>query len=245
MIPHQDRPYVDGTTNDSLVTQVFDYNGFGRVGRPSPNQVMGRTLGISFLAEPAPAASATRLVEGAPGRDTGWLLPASVIVVPVLLWSRRRRPRTDLLRASVVLWGCWLVVFAAVFSVSAINWYYLGALSPPIAALLGIAASQAWANRTLFAVRAVVASVVVVSVAYAAWLLPSAGTGVPSWLEGATVALALLAVGTTAAFAKTGRTAADIVGALSVVAAMVFVPAVASASVVINNLGASTRLFSR
>ena len=238
MIPHQDRPYVDGTTNDSLVTQVFDYNGFGRVGRPSPNQVMGRTLGISFLAEPAPAASAIRLVEGAPGRDTGWLLPASVIVVPVLLWSRRRRPRTDLLRASVVLWGCWLVVFAAVFSVSAINSYYLGALSPPIAALLGIAASQAWANRTALAVRAVVASIVVVSVAYAAWLLPSAGTGVPSWLEGATLALGLLAVGTTAAFAKTGRTAIGIVGALSVVAAMVVVPAVASASVVVNDLGA-------
>ena len=79
MIPHQDRPYVDGTTNDSLVSQVFDYNGFGRVGHPSPNQVLGRTLGISFLAEPTPAASATRLVEGAPGRDTGWLLPASVI----------------------------------------------------------------------------------------------------------------------------------------------------------------------
>ena len=238
MIPHQDRPYVDGSTNDSLVSQVFDYNGFGRVDRPLPNQVLGRTLGISFLARPAPAASATRLLEGAPGRDTGWLLPASVILTPVLLWSRRRHPRKDWLRASVVLWGCWLVVFAAVFSVSAINWYYLGALSPPIAALLGIAASQAWANRTVLAVQAVVVAVVVVSVAYAAWLLPSAGTGVPSWLKGVAVALAFLAMGTIAALAMTGRTALGAAGALSAVVAMVAVPAVASASVVINDLGA-------
>ena len=238
MIPHQDRPYVDGSTNDSLVSQVFDYNGFGRVNRPLPNQVLGRTLGISFLAEPAPAASATRLLEGAPGRDTGWLLPASVMVMPVLLWSRRRHPRTDRLRASVVLWGCWLVVFAAVFSVSAINWYYLGDLSPPTAALLGIAASQAWAHRTVPAVQAVVLGIIVVSVAYAAWLLPSTGTGVPSWLTGVAVALGFLAVGTIAALAVTGRTAASVAGALSVVAAMVAVPTVASASVVVNDLGA-------
>jgi 4-amino-4-deoxy-L-arabinose transferase-like glycosyltransferase len=238
MVPHQDRPYIDGTTNDSLVSQVFDYNGFGRVGHPSPNQVLGRTLGISFLAEATPAASATRLVEGASGRDAGWLLPASVIVLPVLLWSRRRHPRTDLLRASVVLWGCWLVVFASVFSVSAINWYYLGSLSPPMAALLGMAASQAWSNRTVRSVRLVVVGTVVMSVAYAAWLLPSAGTGVASWLGGVTVALGLLSAATIAAQANTGRKAAGIAGALTTVAAMVAVPAVASASVVMNNLGA-------
>jgi 4-amino-4-deoxy-L-arabinose transferase-like glycosyltransferase len=238
IVPHQDRPYVDGSTDDSLMSQVFDYNGFGRVGRPNPNQVLGRTLGIAFLAEPAPAASATRLFEGAPGRDTGWLLPASVIVIPVLLWTRRRHPRTDLLRASVVLWGCWLVVFAAVFSVSSINWYYLGALSPPIAALFGIAVSQAWAKRTVLTVQVIVVATVVVSVAYAVWLLPSAGTGVPGWLEGVTLALALLTTGTIIALAMTGRKAASVAGALSAVAAMVVVPAIASASVAINNLGA-------
>ncbi len=238
MVPHENRPYVDGSTNDSLVSQVFGYNGFGRVGHRSPNQVLGRTLGIPFLAEAPPAASATRLVEGPPGRDTGWLLPASVIVVPALLWSRRRRPRTDLLRASVVLWGCWLVVFASVFSVSAINWYYLGSLSPPIAALLGIAATQAWAHRRLVRVRVLVVGILVVSVAYAVWLVPSAGTGVPGWLEAVSITLAVLGAGTLAAQAKTDHKAVGVAGALTVVAAMVVVPAVASASVVINDLGA-------
>ena len=37
LVPQSSRPYVDGSCNDSLFTQVFSYNGFGRLGaRPSP-----------------------------------------------------------------------------------------------------------------------------------------------------------------------------------------------------------------
>ena len=31
LVPSQDRPYVDGSANDSVYTQVFDYNGLGRL----------------------------------------------------------------------------------------------------------------------------------------------------------------------------------------------------------------------
>ena len=87
-------------------------------------------------------------------------------------------------------------------------------------------------------VRVAVVGIVVGSVAYAVWLLPSAGTGLPGWLTWVTLTLALLAAGTIAAQGKTGRKAPVIAGALTAVAAMVAVPAVASASVVINDLGA-------
>jgi hypothetical protein len=90
----------------------------------------------------------------------------------------------------------------------------------------------------VLAVQALVVGVVVVSVAYAAWLLPSTGTGVPSWLEGLTIALAFIAAATIVTESKTGRKAAGIAGALTAVAAMVAVPTVASASVVTNDLGA-------
>jgi hypothetical protein len=44
LVPSHDRPYVDGSSNDSVYTQVFDYNGLGRLtgkwtavaGPPSP-----------------------------------------------------------------------------------------------------------------------------------------------------------------------------------------------------------------
>ncbi len=41
LVPAQHRPYVDGSPDDSVYTQVFDYNGLGRrpgTGRPSPGR---------------------------------------------------------------------------------------------------------------------------------------------------------------------------------------------------------------
>jgi 4-amino-4-deoxy-L-arabinose transferase-like glycosyltransferase len=237
LTPSHDRPYVDGTTNDSVVAQVFDYNGFARVGHLSPNQQLGRTLGIPFLAAPAPPASWDRLLTGAPGRDTGWLLPAAALTVPALLWTRRRRKRTDAVRAAALLWGTWLVLFAVVFSVSAINWYYLGALSPPIAALVATAGAQAWERRHLRAVQAGTAGLVVLAVGYAAWLLPSSGTGVWSGLVWMTLALGALGIGSVAAFAfRSGWPAG--VTAFVVAAGILLVPLWASVSVVTNDLGA-------
>jgi 4-amino-4-deoxy-L-arabinose transferase-like glycosyltransferase len=237
LTPSRDRPYVDGTTNDSVVSQVFRYNGFGRVGRPSPNQTLGRTLGITFLAAPAPRASVTRLFTGTAGRDTGWLLPAAALSVPALLWERRRRPRTDLQRAAVLLWGAWLVVFGCAFSVTAINSYYLGALSPPIAAMIGIAGSTAWAHRHARHVQGAVAVVVLLSAIYAVWLLPSSGTGLPGWLAWAMVALGVVALGCIAVFAASNRRVLAAPTALAAGAALLVVPFVASVSVVTNDLG--------
>ena len=43
LVPSQDRPYVDGSPDDSVYTQVFDYNGLGLAapgtGRPSPGRL--------------------------------------------------------------------------------------------------------------------------------------------------------------------------------------------------------------
>lgn len=235
--PSHDRPYVDGTTNDSVANQVFDYNGFARVGHASPNQQLGRTLGIGFLAAPAPPASWDRLLTGAPGRDTGWLLPAAVLAVPALLWARRRRDRTDPLRAAALLWGTWLLFFAVVFSASAINWYYLGALSPPIAALVAVAGALAWEHRHLRAVHIATAGIVALTIGYAVWLLPSSGTGVSPWLTWTLLALGTLGVAVLVALAA-GRRALAPVAAIVVAAGVLLVPLWASVSVVTNDLGA-------
>ena len=237
LTPRTHRPYVDGTTNDSPFSQVFDYNGFGRVHQNGPNQVLGRTLGIPFLAAPPPRPSATQLLRGAPGRDTGWLLPATAVAIPALLWTTRRRPRTDLQRAAVLLWGTLLVTFALVFSVSAINYYYLGALSPPIAALMGIGASATWAHRRARSVQLGLAAIVVASVTYALLLTPAAGTGRPTWLVPAAATLAAAALGAIIVFALTTRFAAAVTMAIAAGVAITLVPLVASTSVVTNDLG--------
>ena len=54
------------------------------------------------------------------------------------LWLTRGTARTDLVRASLLLWGGWLLVTAAVFSFmdGTIHPYYTVALAPAIAALV-------------------------------------------------------------------------------------------------------------
>ncbi len=75
LTPASQRPYVDGSQHNSVFAQVFDYNGFGRVGQPSPNAELGRTLDIPFLARPEPRPRWDRLLTGSYGRDSGLAAP--------------------------------------------------------------------------------------------------------------------------------------------------------------------------
>ncbi len=57
LTPASRRPYVDGSTTNSVFHMVFVYNGFSRLGQASPNQLLGQTLGSPLFSqnEPAPA----------------------------------------------------------------------------------------------------------------------------------------------------------------------------------------------
>jgi 4-amino-4-deoxy-L-arabinose transferase-like glycosyltransferase len=143
LVPAHDRPYVDGSANDSAYTQVFDYNGLGRLtgnwttiaGPPSPLLVAARESGQLLTAETfGIKPSWHRLLAGPFAADGGWLLPAGVIGALGVLISRRRRDRRDPLRAAVVLWGGWWLVLAAFFSAGTyLNSYYVAALVPAVA----------------------------------------------------------------------------------------------------------------
>jgi 4-amino-4-deoxy-L-arabinose transferase-like glycosyltransferase len=174
-VPETNRPYVDGSTNDSLFQQVFEYNGFTRVGHDRAVASEGSTVaGLASIQDfrlpngPGP----TRLFAGAGGRDTGWLIPGALVVAGGVLLERRRRRRGDLLRAGCLLWGSWLVTDLVAFSaISGINAYYAAALTPAIAALCGIGFEVL--SRSGQRDRAVVYTVlglVLVAVGYDAWL---------------------------------------------------------------------------
>jgi 4-amino-4-deoxy-L-arabinose transferase-like glycosyltransferase len=104
LVPGHDRPYVDGSRNDSVYTQVFDYNGAGRLtgnwariaGPPSPIVVAAVRGGRSLSAETfGIKASWHRLLSGPFAADSGWLLPAAAIAALCVLISRRRPTRRD------------------------------------------------------------------------------------------------------------------------------------------------------
>ena len=241
--PAQQRPYVDGSATDSVYQQVFEYDGFSRLGTAPPDQVLGRTLGTPLFAQSEPPPTWDRLLGGSYGRDTGWLLPAALLIIIAVVGARWRQPRTDRLRAGIVLWGTWLVILAVVFTIStAMNSYYAAALAPAVAALAGIGVVSAWEHRRQPVVPLLASVVVLVTIGYAAWLLPSSGTGLPAWLSPAVVVVGVGAVMTMAvsvwlSFERTPFELATDVGLVIAGLAVLATPVVASASAVADSLG--------
>jgi len=237
LTPASGRPYVDGSADNSLFRQVFVYDGFGRLDQASPNQLLTRSIGLKI--PPPPPAGWDRLLTGSFGRDIGWLLPAAVIAAVAGLIHTRRRARDDRSRVSLVLWSAWLVTFGVTFSIStSINTYYTAALAPPIAGLTATGLVLAWRSRRSTATRLVVAATVLMTAGYAAWLLPSTGTGLPPWLAPLVTALGL--VGALSVLVSTSnRVPLRLLpaGFVASVVAVVLTPTVASATIASDRLG--------
>jgi 4-amino-4-deoxy-L-arabinose transferase-like glycosyltransferase len=197
LVPAGERPYVDGTQNDSVFTQVFVYNGIARLehGKISAGPTAGFLLQVAREGNGINSQSVSippswhRLLGGLFGRDDGWLLPAALIAAGGVLFDRRRARRRDPARASVLMWGAWLVVLAATFSEGVyLNSYYVAALSPAIAALCGTGVGVLWRQRHRPAARGALAGSVLACSGYGVYLLQGA-SAVPVWL--APIALSL------------------------------------------------------
>jgi len=225
-VPPHDRPYVDGSSHNSLFEQVFEYNGFSRADTTaSPGA--SASAGAPSLAALTDAVTldevsrADRTVAGPGGRAIGWLLPVAAAGAVLGVWTSRRRPRGDPLRAATLLWTAWLLVDVASFTATdTINAYYLAALTPPVAALTGIAVATWSTFRGTVAARLGVAAVAVATVGYGAWLLAPA----PAALR---VAAAVTGIGLCLAAASIARR-----GVLAAVAAVLVAPAVATIAII-------------
>ena len=195
LVTAADRPYVDGSHDNSAFAQVFDYNGFGRFGDQTPLQVRAAQLNPGAPL-PVPVRAADRLLDGALGRDTGWLIPAAVVVAAWGIASRRRQPRGDPLRACFIVWGGWLVTFFVVFTAITTLWpYYAAALSPAIAAIIGTGVAAARSQQRVPVSRTIGLAVIVAgTAAYAGWLA-SSSAGAPGWLVPLIVAAGIVATG--------------------------------------------------
>jgi 4-amino-4-deoxy-L-arabinose transferase-like glycosyltransferase len=202
-IPGHDRPYVDGTRDDSVFVQVFVYNGWSRIGVPFLDHDVAATLQpfqkVQHVENPQVgttniSASLDRILVGPLGRDDGWLMPAAAVSGIGLLIVRRRKPRQDLTRAGVILWGGWLVTLGGFFSAGKfINSYYTAALMPAIAALCAMGLAACWRTRANSPVsRVVLLFVVPLTTLYAVRLIP-AGAGVAWWLVPLAIGIGALA----------------------------------------------------
>src|SRR5437763_1536826 len=149
--PAATRPYIGSTSDNSILSLVFGYNGLSRIfgnggGGPGGGGPGGGPGGGGGNLGFGGTAGIGRLFNPALGGEVAWLLPIAGMGLLAGLWLTRRARRTDRGRAGWILWGGWAVVCAAVFSLSQgiFHPYYAVQLAPAVAALAGAGAVALW-----------------------------------------------------------------------------------------------------
>nr|WP_296779857.1 glycosyltransferase family 39 protein [Rhodococcus sp. (in: high G+C Gram-positive bacteria)] len=241
--PVDSRPYIGGSTNNTVMDLVLGYNGLGRIfgqsrggggtreagdaaagaagalpgggaaegmngamptGGGMPGGMGGGAAGSSFGG----STGLDRLFGSEMGFEISWLIPAALIALVLGFVARGRAPRTDLVRASLILWGGWFVVTGVIFSYMSgtVHPYYTVALAPAIAGMIGTGVYALWHIRERLLARLGL-SVITAASGISAWVLLNRNT---TWLPalkwviliGAVVAAVGLALGAVHRFRK-------------------------------------------
>ena len=189
LTPAVDRPYVGSTSDNSALSLALGYNGLGRV--------TGQTGGTSTGGGGGGAFSGTpgwfRLINNALGDQGGWLLPLAILggvsVLGALIVARDRRRL-----GTFAVIGGWFGAAAVVFSFSSgiIHTYYLSALAPATAALIGAGVVALWRDARAGGLRI---GLPIAALALSGWLEVALlrRSGYDSWLQ------AVVVIGTAAA----------------------------------------------
>lgn len=186
--PAARRAYIGGSTNNSLWELALGYNGLGRIlgGAGNGGGGQGGGPGGGFSG----STGITRMFNSQFATETSWFLPAALILLLAGLAARGLAPRTDRVRASLVVWGGWMVSTALVLSFmeGTVHTYYAIALTPGIAATIAVAGRElVEQGRREGAVgivwRTVVALAVAVTAGWGFHLLETSADGWNSWLR--------------------------------------------------------------
>ena len=141
LTPAADRPWISGTSDNRILSLIFEYNGLGRVDGQAggPAQAAGVGGGSMFGGAPGPL----RLLNSALGGQAGWLLGFALVSgLGMLAASRLRRADAR---------SGWLLIVGGAFTTSAVLFsfasgifhpYYVSLLAPFAAALVGAGAAQ-------------------------------------------------------------------------------------------------------
>lgn len=161
LTPAAARPYIGGSSDDSVLNLAFGYNGVNRVLGNHPTGA-GRLFGAEM------------------GNEISWLLPVALFVVCLGLALARRLPRPEV--AALVAWGGWLLVTALVLSFAGgtVLPYYTVVLAPAVAALVALGAIWGWRLLPDAAGRAVLATMIGLGAGWGSILLHRNGFS-PTW----------------------------------------------------------------
>ena len=189
LTPAADRPWISGTSDNSVWSLIVSYNGVGRVTGQAGAPTIGGGGGGGFSAG---TTGVFRLLDSSLGGQAGWLVGFAIVAgvgLVVLTRLRRRDERTG-----------WLIAVGGAFAVSAIVFsfasgivhpYYVSFLAPWTAMLIGAGVGEALRPGTrarLFGAAAIAAGAVTELV-----VLGAAGGSV-AWATPLVIAVCALAV---------------------------------------------------
>ncbi len=190
LTPAADRPWISGTSDNSIWSLIAGYNGLGRLsGQAGGPQAFGGGGGGGGGSLFGGAPGPLRLVEASLGGQAGWLLGVAVVAIgAVLVASRLRRgdPATG-----------WIIGIGGAFATTAIAFsfaggifhpYYVSALAPFTAALVG--AGAALALRSGIAGR-IAGPLALAAGAVTVLLVAGNVAGAPGWTTAVVLVLAL------------------------------------------------------
>jgi 4-amino-4-deoxy-L-arabinose transferase-like glycosyltransferase len=185
--PASSRPYIAGSTDNNFMNLVLGYNGFARVlgkknGSLEPNPMIGESASAHFDVASGKHGfhgfgnqpqGLTRLFTGEFGYEIGWLLPAALLALVLVLISRGRAPRTDLVRAGAIVFGGWMLVDGLVLSYmkSMVHPYYSLSFAPAVAGMLAIGVHEMWGKRDTWFGRGGLAALILGSGVWSFWTL--------------------------------------------------------------------------
>ena len=158
LTPASARPYIGGSNTNSAWEMVFGYNGLGRfsdLASASGTSSSVRGFTPPFSGQP----SLFRLLNDQLLPQIGWLVPATLVAIIVIIGLRNFKP-------TAIFASLFFLVYAAMFSVvSGMHQFYTSALAIPMALVLATAYSTARQSDKAW-VKIPVLATAVISAAY-------------------------------------------------------------------------------
>lgn len=181
LIPPAARPYIGGSTDNSVIQLTLAYNGL--------NRVLPRAKDPTVSLIPAQFRSVEsdqgflRLLNGNFAQEAGWLLLAAVLSCVWLLLAWRGLTGTRGRKATAILSVVWFITTYLMLSFmgDGIHSYYTATLAPPLALVMGLGteALRTWSSRKK---ARLAASFTVATGTLIAWALMNTVEGWPSLL---------------------------------------------------------------
>lgn len=192
LMPPHSRPYVGGSTTNSVLELTFGYNGLDRL-IPTNDEAVATMVPARFRQVDSDAGLA-RLLNANYGQEIAWLLFASLFAALAIAVFWKRLPSTRGARATAFLAVTWLIGTFLVLSLmgNQIHTYYTAALAPALAIVVGLSVDTFTRHRDSVAIR-LTSTLTLVVASLTSWMLLSSTWGWPTWLPTLVLSCGILA----------------------------------------------------